>query len=244
MAPRNRQAVIGVICLFAANVSSAWAGSAVLKCDDRANDLDRKIVACRNAGTLYAVDNDGWRDGAIVELRGFTHVGERGKAPSPVTCYWFTQDGGYVEGKHGHLSNLKGGFNIIGPDNTFTGRLAIDGNRFPVGHYKILFRVHVDCMANSSLYASLRACSNNRPPVELPQGFHVDRSKGPSELVTESIWSRSEFASVEVEVRPANERPESDTSGFRLTCQDSLCREGATSSRSPTGWRSRAQVFG
>ena len=222
-----RLAAIGLICLFAANVSSAWAGSAVLKCDDRASDLDRKIVACRNAGTFYAMDKDGWRDGSIVELRDFTHIGERGKAPSPVTYYLFTEGGRIVEGKYALLYDLKGGANAIGPDNSFTGRLTIDVDRLPDRHYKILFRISVNCDATSTLHAPHRTCSNNRPPVELPVGFYADSSGGPPELLTVPTWTRYEFASVEVEVRPANERPAPDTSGFRLTCQDPLCREGS-----------------
>lgn len=80
----------GLAAVFSliAGSGAAWAQCTELKCDSRAAEWSQKILSCTAPGKLYGADPRGWRDGATLELRGFTYVGPSQKPrPTPLAAY-------------------------------------------------------------------------------------------------------------------------------------------------------------
>lgn len=207
--------IAGVIGIAAANPAAG--AEARLNCGDGAAHWDKNIVACPADGKAYPETKDGWRDGVVVDLSGFTYSENKNGFPlTAIDHWWFTPDGTLLRDKKAVIVPIDGknASTTIRPNDGFRGRMITQPAQIiEPGRYKILFQAHVHCDPPGNA-----SCNSNIRQIHLPGGFNVVPGVSPFNLVNDSGWIRSEFAWTKIEIL-GGERPGLDPVGFSLICQ-------------------------
>ncbi|MBM3394843.1 MAG: hypothetical protein FJY37_09470 [Betaproteobacteria bacterium] len=222
----RRLLALATFLALALAAPESFAQRVTFSCDERADQWDKKIIACPGPGKAYPQDAAGWKDGVVVELSGFSYSQSNGSPTTKIDSHWFTEDGQPLRGKTALISPLvppaRDQVNpglVIGVNGAFQGLLQTQPSHIIApGRYKVLFRATFLCGEERSnpLSRYPGRCSREIIPTQLPAGFNVMPGVDDTRLVYEGPWGFSEYAWAAIEVLP-DKRPEPQFVG-QLIC--------------------------